>query len=62
MPYRTRNVVERFFNRIKHFRRLSTRYGKLAHRYLVLVSPDCTFGAIRDNLNRAWFPAAGCDL
>ncbi|KVC86756.1 transposase [Burkholderia ubonensis] len=28
--YRTRNIVERFFNRIKHFRRVSVRYDKLA--------------------------------
>lgn len=28
--YRTRNLVERFFNRIKHFRRVATRYDKLA--------------------------------
>lgn len=36
--HRTRNVVERFFNRIKHFRRVSTRYDKLADSYLVIVS------------------------
>ncbi|KVU02813.1 transposase [Burkholderia ubonensis] len=24
--YRMRNLVERFFNRVKHFRRVSTRY------------------------------------
>ena len=28
--YRERNLVERLFNRIKHFRRISTRYDKLA--------------------------------
>src|SRR5580698_6987548 len=32
--YRTRNIVERFFSRIKHFRRVATRYDKLAENYL----------------------------
>ena len=32
--YRTRNLVERFFNRIKHFRRVFSRFDKLASRYL----------------------------
>jgi transposase len=44
--YRTRNLVERFFNRIKHFRRVSTRYGKLADSYLVFVSLACVFGPV----------------
>jgi transposase len=28
--YEERNLVERFFNKIKHFRRISTRYEKTA--------------------------------
>lgn len=28
--YRARNLVERFFNKIKHCRRIATRYDKLA--------------------------------
>ena len=28
--YRERNLVERFFNKIKHFRRIATRYEKTA--------------------------------
>lgn len=32
--YRVRNLVERFFNRIKHCRRVATRYDKLAANYL----------------------------
>jgi transposase len=44
--YRTRNLVERFFNRIKHFRRVSTRYDKLADSYLVFASLACVFGPI----------------
>lgn len=31
--YRARNLVERFFNKIKHFRRIATRYDKLAENY-----------------------------
>src|SRR5512147_3079928 len=29
-PYRARNLVEHFFNKIKHRRRIATRYDKLA--------------------------------
>ena len=35
--YRQRNRVERFFNRIKHFRAVATRYEKHAANYLALV-------------------------
>ncbi len=31
--YRARNLVERFFNKVKHFRRIATRYDKLAENY-----------------------------
>ena len=31
--YKLRNVVERFFNRIKHFRRVATRYEKTDSNY-----------------------------
>ena len=34
---RTRNLVERFFNKIKHCRRIATRYDKLAANYLTFV-------------------------
>jgi len=44
--YRTRNLVERFFNRIKHFRRVSTRYDKLADSYLTFASLACAFGPL----------------
>jgi transposase len=36
-PYRARNLVERFFNKIKHCRRAATRYDKLAANYLAMV-------------------------
>jgi transposase len=32
--YKARNLVEHFFNKIKHFRRIATRYDKLAENYL----------------------------
>jgi transposase len=30
-------LVERFFNTVKHCRRITTRYGKLAANYLAFV-------------------------
>ena len=35
--YKERNVVERFFARIKQYRRVATRYDKLARNYLGFV-------------------------
>jgi transposase len=35
--YRARNRIERFFNRIKHFRRLATRYEKHASNFLAML-------------------------
>lgn len=35
--YRDRNLVERFFNRIKHYRRVATRYEKRAANFLAFV-------------------------
>ncbi|HAJ19874.1 MAG TPA: hypothetical protein DCL95_07415 [Rhodospirillaceae bacterium] len=35
--YKERNRVERFFNRIKHFRRIATRYEKHAANYLAML-------------------------
>src|SRR5246500_5135553 len=35
--YRARNLVERFFNKIKQCRRIATRYDKLAANYLGFV-------------------------
>jgi transposase len=35
--YGARNLVERFFNKIKHCRRVATRYDKLAANYLAFV-------------------------
>ena len=35
--YKLRNVVERFFHRLKQYRRVATRYDKYAVRYLGFV-------------------------
>ena len=35
--YRYRNLVARFFNKLKHFRAIATRYEKHAANYHVLV-------------------------
>jgi transposase len=35
--YRERNLVERFFNKVKHFRAIATRYDKLARNYFAAV-------------------------
>jgi transposase len=35
--YRERNLIERFFSKLKHFRRVATRYDKLAANFLAMV-------------------------
>jgi transposase len=35
--YRERNPVERFFNTLKHFRRIATRYDKRADNVLAMI-------------------------
>ncbi|MDU3132687.1 MAG: IS5/IS1182 family transposase, partial [Bradyrhizobium sp.] len=35
--YRYRNLVERFFNKLKHFRAVATRFEKHDDNYLALV-------------------------
>jgi transposase len=35
--YRERNIVERFFNRLKQFRRIATRHDKLGANFLAFV-------------------------
>lgn len=36
--YKNRNLVERFFCRIKQFRRIGTRYDKLSERFASLIA------------------------
>lgn len=35
--YRYRNLVERFFNKLKHYRAIATRYEKHAANFLALI-------------------------
>jgi len=35
--YKERNRIERFFNKIKHFRRIATRFEKHAQNYLAMI-------------------------
>ena len=37
LAYRLRNRIERFFNKLKHFRRIATRYDKTARNFLAAV-------------------------
>lgn len=39
--YRERNLVERFFNKIKHYRAIATRFDKLATTFLASVMLVC---------------------
>lgn len=34
---RIRALIERLFNKLKHFRRIATRYDKLADNFLAMV-------------------------
>jgi len=36
--YRQRNLVERYFNKLKHYRRIATRFDKLARNFLAAVA------------------------
>jgi transposase len=39
--YRQRNIVERAINRLKQFRRIATRYEKLAANYTAMIAIAC---------------------
>ena len=41
--YKDRNLIERFFCRIKHFRRIATRYDKLALRFSSFIAIVASF-------------------
>jgi transposase len=34
---RERNLIERFFSKLKHYRRVATRYDKFAANFLAMV-------------------------
>jgi len=35
--YKERNIIERLFNKLKHYRRISTRYDKYSSSYLAFL-------------------------
>ena len=41
--YRNRNAIERMFGRLKDFRRIATRYDRLAQNYLAAL---CSAGTV----------------
>lgn len=41
--YKDLNLVERFFNRIKQFRRIATRYEKLARNFFAMFNLVCAY-------------------
>jgi len=47
--YRARNRIERFFNRIEHFRRLATRYEKHASNSLAMLKLAAIYLWLRHN-------------
>jgi hypothetical protein len=52
--YRARNLVERFFNKIKQCRRVATRYDKLAANYLAFVQLASIRVWLRANESAPW--------
>jgi transposase len=47
--YRTRNQVERFFNKLKQFRRVATRYDKLAKTFFAAVHLTAAFLLLKNS-------------
>ncbi len=47
--YRYRNLVERFFNKLKQFRRLATRYDKLAKTFLAALHLVAAFLILKNS-------------
>jgi transposase len=45
--YKARQKVERFFNKLKHFRRIATRYDKLSRTFLAFIHLVATWMMIR---------------
>ena len=41
--YQDRNLVERFFNRLKQVRRMATRYDTLARNFVSLLNLVCAY-------------------
>ena len=41
--YKDRNLIERFFGRLKQFRRIATRYEKLARNFMSMLNLTCAY-------------------
>lgn len=41
--YRERNLIERLFNKLKHFRRLATRYDKIKTHFAAFIAIACAW-------------------
>ena len=39
--YKQRNLIERFFNKLKYYRRIATRYDKLGSTFLAMTKLAC---------------------
>jgi transposase len=47
--YRSRNRIERFFNKLKQFRRIATRYDKLAKTFFAALHLVAAFIIIKNS-------------
>ncbi len=47
--YRSRNRIERFFNKLKQFRRTATRYDKLAKTFFAAICLVSAFLIVRNS-------------
>lgn len=56
-PYRYRNLVERFFNKLEHLRGVATRYDKHADNHLAGVKLASVRIWLRFNESMAWWAA-----
>lgn len=45
--YKARNRIERCFNKLKHFRRIATRYDRRASYFLTFILIACAMLSIR---------------
>jgi transposase len=52
--YRARNLVERFFNKVKHFRRIATRDDKLAENFLAALKLAAILMWLRNSESTFW--------
>jgi transposase len=54
--YRERNLIEQSFSKLKHFRRVATRFGKLAANSLAWSSsPRCGCGCAYESAAQSLF-------